>query len=60
MARRLWEAFGSFEHMLDATETDLANVPGVGPVTAQRLAERFRRLRDSRKPVRRQSEEPRA
>ena len=60
MARRLWEAFGSFEHMLDATETDLANVPGVGPVTAQRLAERFRRLRDSRKPARRQSEEPRA
>lgn len=60
MARRLWEAFGSFEHMLDATETDLANVPGVGPITAQRLAERFRRLRNSRKPARRQSEEPRA
>ena len=54
MARRLWEAFGSFEHMLEATEAELSQVPGVGPVTARRLAERFRRLRDSRKPAGRQ------
>ena len=49
MARRLWEAFGSFENMLAATEAELARVPGVGPVTARRLAERFCRLRDARK-----------
>ena len=50
MARRLWEAFGSFEKMLAASETELSSVPGVGPVTARRLAERFRRLREARKP----------
>ena len=49
MARRLWEAFGTFENMLAATEAELSKVPGVGPVTARRLAEKFRRLRDSRK-----------
>ncbi len=43
-ARRLWDAFETFEAMIRASEQELAAVPGIGSVTARKLAEKFRTL----------------
>jgi Fanconi anemia group M protein len=42
-ARALLRHFGSVQHIVAATATDLAEVPGIGPVRAANLVEAFRR-----------------
>lgn len=41
-ARLLWDAFGSFEAMRQATQAELEALPGIGRVRALRILERLR------------------
>jgi len=48
MARRLWDAFGTLEGIVDAGVEKLAAVPGIGPAKAGKLVEGLRALKEKK------------